>query len=214
MPSVGVFDAELAHFAADAVDDDVALAVSAHEAGVVDALDARLADDRAGLESRVLRPLELRLLNLADVAEQVRRQTALRIGTGRHGQHVDAGQLELSSPHGSHLWEGRVLDDRDRPERRFATMPLDDFANRLFVDAGGGGEHAGDRVQIGQPLTHDRDRVGIAILHEHAIVAVEQHATRRAQRNRPLVVVVRPLQVEAVLHDLQDPEPDREHAEA
>ena len=44
-------------------------------------------------------------------------------------------------------------------------------------------------------------------------VAVEHDAARRAQRERPLMVVLRHLLELRVLHDLEHPEADRQHRE-
>ena len=53
----------------------------------------------------------------------------------------------------------------------------------------------------------------MAVLDEHLPVAVEEDAARRAQRERPLVVVLRHLLELGVLHDLQEPEADAERGE-
>ena len=67
------------------VDLDAGLAVDAAQQRVVGVLDPGLADVVAGLEGLEARVLELLLVDLADVAEQVGGEVALRILA-----HVDA----------------------------------------------------------------------------------------------------------------------------
>src|SRR6266545_3980763 len=50
----------------------------------------------------------------------------------------------------------------------------------------------------------------MSILDEHLAVAVVQHAARRAQRERPLVVVLGHLLVLGVFDNLEEPEADAE----
>ncbi len=57
-------------------------------------------------------------------------------------------------------------------------------------------------------LADDRNREGIAIVDEDLTVAIEHHATWRAQRKGALVIVGGHLLVLGVLHDLQGPETD------
>ena len=57
-------------------------------------------------------------------------------------------------------------------------------------------------------LADERDVEGVPVLDEDLAVAVEQHAARRAQRQRALVVVLRHLVELLVLDDLEEPEPD------
>ncbi len=62
-------------------------------------------------------------------------------------------------------------------------------------------------------LPHDRDAVGTAVDDEHPLVPVEHDAARRAERERPLMVVFRHLVELRVLDDLQHPEPASQHDE-
>src|SRR5207247_3162138 len=63
-------------------------------------------------------------------------------------------------------------------------------------------------------LTHDREAVGMTVLDEHRSTAIEDEASRRAKRQRPLVVVLGHLLIFRVLHDLHHPEPDGEQRES
>ncbi len=65
-------------------------------------------------------------------------------------------------------------------------------------------------IEILGVLAKDGDGEGVTILDEDLAVAVEQDPTRRAQRERALMVVLRHLLVLGVLDDLQDPEADAE----
>ena len=51
------------------------------------------------------------------------------------------------------------------------------------------------------------------VLDEHLQVAVEKHASRRPQGERPLVIVLRQLHVAVALDDLQEPEAEAERRE-
>jgi len=61
-------------------------------------------------------------------------------------------------------------------------------------------------------LADDRNREGVAVIDKDPAVAVEHHPTRRAQRQRALVIVRRHLLVLQVLHDLQGPEADSQRS--
>ena len=74
-----------------------------------------------------------------------------------------------------------------------------------------GGEQADRAVHVLGVLADDGDAVRVAVLDQHAAVAIEHHAARRAQRQRPLVVVLGHLLELRVLDDLQHPEADRQH---
>ena len=95
MPSTRRSSERLPDLAAEAVDDDQAVAVLAHQQLVVRLLDAGLPDHRAGLDALVFGARQLRLAHLADVAEEVRRHVAAGILAGRHFLVDDAGQLQL-----------------------------------------------------------------------------------------------------------------------
>ena len=149
----------------------------------------------------------LRVVHLADVAEQVRRH---RVGIlpRRHLLDDDVGQLEVEPPgrHRRHLRERRVLHDHDRPVGRLAAVPIDDLAHAALLEAEHRRQQPDRAVQILRVLADDRDAVGVPVLDEHVAVAVEHHAARRAQRERPLVVVLGELGELLVLDDLQHPE--------
>ena len=208
-----IVDARLVHLAADAVDDDQAVAVRAHQQLVVGLLDARLPDHRPGLDAGVLGFRKVGFAGLADVAEQVRRHFALGILAGGHFLRDDAGQLEAARLDRDDLLDGRVLDQHDRPVARLAPPPVDGLVQRRFVGAGGRGEQAQRLVEVARLLADERDVEGVLVLDEHLAVAVEQHAARRRQRQAAAVVVLRHLVELLVLGDLKDPERHRQRGE-
>src|SRR6185436_11880954 len=65
-------------------------------------------------------------------------------------------------------------------------------------------------IQILGVLADDRDRERVAVLDQHFAVAIEEHAARRPQRKRALVVVLGHLLVLRALNDLNHPETDAE----
>ena len=73
-------------------------------------------------------------------------------------------------------------DDRDRPVARLAAVPVDDLAHDLLVDARHLGEQPASCGRGPGVLADDRDDERVAVLDQHAAVAVEEHAARRAQR--------------------------------
>ena len=204
---------ERPNLAPDAVDDDALGAVLAHQHRVVDLLDPGLPDDVAALQP-FFAGGDLRVVHFADVSERVRRHR-LGILARRHLFDDDVGQLEVEPPRldGGHLRERRVLHDRDRPVGRLAAMTLDDRAHPGLVHAEDAGEQTDRAVQVFRVLAHDRNAVGVAVLDEHLAFAVEDDAARRAQGERPLMVVLRHLFELRVLDDLQHPEADGENRE-
>ena len=89
-------------------------------------------------------------------------------------------------------------------------MPVDDFAHARFVEPERLRQHLDRPLEIGGVLSNDRNAEGVAILDQHAAIAIEHDTARRAQRQRPLNVVFGHLLELRVLHDLQHPEADRQ----
>ena len=83
-PSTGCFVPTSLELAAEAVDDDEAIAIGAHQILVEGLLDARLSDDGARLYALVFRSRQLRFGDFADVAEQMRGERRRRISARRH----------------------------------------------------------------------------------------------------------------------------------
>ena len=194
-----------ADFAAHAVDDHALGAVFTHQQLVVDALDTELSDQRSGGDAI---GLHLIFAGLADVADQVRGHFLVGIPAGRHFLDDHVGQLEIKTArrHRRHLRQRRVLDDENGPVARLAAMAIDHFANDLLLDAGHRRQHANRAVEVLGVFADDRDVEGIAVLDQQAAGAVEDDAPRRAQGQRPLVVVLRHLLELGVLHHLVEPE--------
>ena len=126
--------------AADAVDHHPPGPVLAHQAGVVDLFHARLSDDGARRQALVLRPGELRLGDLADVAEEMRGHLVGRVVARRHLLHEQVGELEAPGEHRRHVRVVVLHGDRrariaDRPHaRRVIGMGVVD--ERLRCNAG------------------------------------------------------------------------------
>ena len=70
------------------------------------------------------------------------------------------------------------------------------------------------RSRFGRLQPDDRDVERRPVLDEHAAVAVEEHAARRAQRQLALMVVLGHLAELLVLDDLEEPERAGEEQEA
>ncbi len=202
---------ERADFAPHAVDDDALGAILAHQQLVVDALDARLADDRPGGDAVA----HLRVVRFADVAEDVRRQRVRRVLPRRHFLDDDVRKFEIepSRRERGNLRERRVLDNDDRAVGRLAAVAVDNLLHLGHVQAGHRGQQPDRSIEILGVLADDGNVEGVAVLDQHFAVAVEQHAARRPQRERPLVIVLRHLLEAGVLDDLEEPETDRQRRE-
>ena len=196
-----------ANLPAHAVHDDQTLAVLTHEERVVDPLDPRLADDRADSHAVA----DLRVVGLADVPEQVRRQLVGRILPHVHLLDDDVRQLEVEAPcrERRHLREGGILDHDDGLVARLAHVALDGLAHLIDVDAGDRRKEADRVIKILHVFADDRHVERATVLDEDLAVSVEEDAARRAEGKRPLVIVRRHLLVPRVLNDLQGPETNR-----
>ncbi len=139
----------------------------------------------------------------------------LRIGPRRHALDEDVGQfgVEAVRHHRGHLRERGVLHDGDRTIFRLALVTVDDVAHRRLVHADHLGQHLNRPVQVLGLFADDGNAVGLTVLDQHLHVAIEDDAARRAQRQRPLVIVLGHLLELRVLHDLQHPEADGQHRE-
>ena len=213
-PPFGRLDfVERPDLAAQAVDDDRAGAVRAHQVAVVRALDAGLSDDGAGLE---VVGRQLRVGGLADVAEQVRGHRVGGIPPRRHAldDHVGEFEVEAARHDRRHLRQARILDHDDGAIRRQVAGAIDDLAHVVFLDSGHRREHPDRPIEVGGMEADDRDGVTGPVLDEDLAVAVEQHAARRPQRQLALVVVLRHLAKLLVLDDLEEPEGARQQEEA
>jgi hypothetical protein len=195
---------ELTDFTARAVHHDDLRAVTAHQELVVDPLDPHLAHDRAARNAIA----HLRLRSLAHVAEQVRGQCVGRVLTGGYFLDDDVRQLEVEPPGRDcrDLRERRIFDDHDRPIAWLPAMTVDDLPHAPLVESGNRRQQPDRAVDILRVLANDGDVERVAVLDENLAVAVEQHAPRRPQGERPLVIVLRHLTVVVVLDDLEEPE--------
>ena len=202
---------ERADLASDAVDHHAPGAVLSHQDLVVDTFDTLLSDDGT-LHDAVTK---LRFARLTDIAEQVRSERVGGVLARRHFFHDDVGKLEVQPPRGDrrHLRQRRILDHHDRAIRRLAAMTLDGLQHLLQIEARDLREQARRAIEVLGVFAEDRNGERVPILDEDLPVAIEQHAARRAQSERPLVVVLRHLLVLVVLNDLEDPETDPERGE-
>ena len=92
-------------------------------------------------------------------------------------------------------------------------MAIDDLSNARLLDAKHRRHQPHGTVQVFRVLADDRDAVRGPVADQELAVAVEDHPARRAQRERPLMIVLRHLEEFLVLHDLQHPEAHREDRE-
>jgi hypothetical protein len=90
-------------------------------------------------------------------------------------------------------------------------MPIDNLPHARFVDTPNRGEQADGAIQILRVFADDRDGEGVPVRDQHPVVAIEQNAARRTQRERALVVVLSHLLELRMLDDLDEPEAQRQH---
>ena len=108
--------------------------------------------------------------------------------------------------HRGDLLAARVVDHDHRPVSRLVPMARDDVANLVRRHVGHARQQLDRALEILAVLAEDRDVERAPVLDEHAAFAIEDHAARRTQRQRPLVVVLRHLLEPGVLRDLEEPE--------
>ena len=94
-----------------------------------------------------------------------------------------------------------------------APVPIDDLAYARSRHTEHAREHDDGVVQVLGVFADDGNAVGVPVLDQRPALAIEHDPTRRAQRERTLVVVLGHLLELLVLHDLQHPEAHREHRE-
>ena len=128
-------------------------------------------------------------------------------------QHVGEFKIEAPGHDRSHLGKRRVLDHQDGLVDRFAKMAFDSLPNLGGINIRNSRKQIDRAVEILQMLADNRHVEGSTVLDEYLAISVEQHPPRRAQGPRPLMVVLRHLQVSLVLSDLQQPEADCQHHE-
>ena len=196
----GIF-LERPEFTSDTVDDDNLRAVLAHQQVVVDLLDARLADHVAALERVAGR--DWRIVHLADVAEK---RAAIVSWYCRVGTCSITTSGASRRAHWRHLLQrGVSAMIGDRSVGRLARCRSTIRARRALRTPAAMRE-AGRSVEILCVLAKNRDAVRVTVLDEHGAVAIEDHAARRPQRERTLIVVFGELGVRVVLGDLKHPE--------
>ena len=110
------------------------------------------------------------------------------------------------------LWErlsnyGLIVAVATQDGRWVAKLPVPQLLARA-VDRR---QQADRPVEVLAVFANNRNAVRIPVLHEHPAAAIEHEPARRAQRQRPLVVVLRQFVVLLVLHDLHHPEADGEN---
>jgi hypothetical protein len=86
----------------------------------------------------------------------------------------------------------------------------DDGMHIVDVETGDLRQHADRAIDVLGVLADDGNRERVPIVDEHLAVSVVKHTARRAQRERPLVIVCGHFLVLGVLDDLQEPEADAE----
>jgi hypothetical protein len=198
---------------ANAVDDDVLVAIGSHEQSVERLLDSGVSDNRPGLDPLILGVLQLRLGHLAHVSEQMRRHVRRWILPSRDVLKDDPGQLGLARAHGHDLLTRRIVDEDDGPVTRLQAPAVDRLAHDRFVGTCRLRQHVQRLLEILGLLPDESDGVGVVILDKDLSMAIEQHTPGRRQRQLPHVVLFRHLPEFLVLRDLEHPERDRQRGE-
>ena len=184
---------------------------------VVGRLDPGLADLLAAADVAVLRLLELLQLlgrDLADVAEQLRRQCLVLVVAQIGARHLDAREVGpvLEQRRDLILVHGRLDEDRGQ---RIALVLLERLRQPRQRHAEDLREPLEHRVapllgQVGRPDPHSRAR---DVRDDRAARAVEDGAALRLDPDRPQLVVLGRVHVPVAREHLQRPEPEEEDRE-
>ena len=199
--------------AADAVHDDPTDAVGAHEEMVVGLLQSGLSDDSAAAQPLEVGERQLRVGDLADVAERVRGHLLGRVMARRDFLDDHVRKLALARRDRRDLRQRRIVDHHDRPILRLVAMAIHDLVELLLVDLGGGRKQPDRSIQILGLLPAERDAEHVAVLDQHPAIAVEEDAAGCAERQRALVIVLSQLQEPGMLRHLEVPEAGRQRDE-
>src|SRR5215212_4316493 len=89
-------------------------------------------------------------------------------------------------------------------------MAVDDLPDLCGIKAGNFRQLLNGVLEVLGVLANDGNGEGMTVVDQNFAVAIEQHATRSTQRQRPLVIVLRHFDVLLPLYDLQNPEADRQ----
>ena len=143
----------------------------------------------------------------------MRGERGRRVSARRNFLVNDPGQFPLPRQERDELLTGGVLDENDWTVARLPSPAIDGFTQSRFVDTGRSGQSVQRPIDIPRLLAQQRDVEHALILDEDLPVPVEQHATRRRQRQPPHVVVLRHLPELLVRGDLEHPERDRQRGE-
>ena len=189
-------------------------AVLAAQEAVERGFDAALAD--AVAEVVALHLLQLRLADLADVAEHGRRQLAAWIAAHLRLLDLHAGEVRLALGEEGDGVAGNVVLDRDR-RQRVELLLLELLQNVRERHA----EHVRQPLKLvaavpplgGQVRRPDADRRDGAVVDEQLSVAIEDLAAGRLDAHLAELVVARGAQVVVAGEHLQRPEPQDQQRE-
>jgi hypothetical protein len=174
--------------------------------GLVEALDAGLADVRGAAVIDRVEAFQLFLGNSPHVTHRVGEMRPLRIMPDQLRDHLHARQAELVDRDTGDLLLGQLEQDRHRLKR---PAPLFDalFENGPIVR--GQFENLDDGIQHLGPLTtgtlagHAQAEAGTVVGHHHAVAVVDQAARWRNGQHVD-TVVFRQRRVIVVLHHLKE----------
>ena len=175
-------------------------------------LETRLAGEVA--EPIAAHPIaELPLVHLADVAEEVGGERAVRIESPRDDLERDAGQVELVGLERHHAFPVDVAPEHDA----LVWRALARRAHRL-VDRGLGIAEVVRQVlqrlaTVAGVLRHEDHVEGGSVVDQDIAVAVVDHAARAGQADEANPVVLRERAHLGAALELQVPEPDPHQAE-
>ena len=185
---------------------DALAAVLAAQELVEQPLESRLAHHVAAAVPALL---ELLVVRLADVAEQVRGEPAVRVHALGLDLHDHAGQLELPLLHLLHVRDRQPAADPDGQKRvgRHLRDRVDELLKWNLEQHGQPAQGRVALVGVALQLARDeRQRERGPVVDERQAVAVEEDAARRGDGPDADAVLVGGLLEAAALEDLQIPE--------
>ena len=208
----GILLRKVIHFLADAVDDDAAHAVGAHQDVVVLALETGFADHVAGTQFAVA-GFDLLFAGFTDVPGGVGEEAIGHITAARNGEHFEYGNIGAMRLDEIEIGAGGFRLDDDGLKFGQIAGVLQLVVQIVDGDAeavGNGGEILFDEFGI---VAEEQNGKRGTIVDQDAAIAIEHASARRDDGNGANAILFGHLAVLVAVDDLQFPEAEQQQAD-